>query len=232
MNRILYSGTRNASSWALRAWLGLREAGVSFEEVIVDIRVPQRFDNLAAIARFSPPGAVPVLVDDGVVIYDSLAIMEYANELGHGKLLPSGVRARAHCRSLLAWQHSGLSNICPRLSFEASFYAEKRAMTPEEQAGAARLFAVWERELDDSGGPFLTGRLSLADLAFVPTIQRLSTHMPSLDTWPRARRWVSRMLALDSVSQWLEEAYALPEVRLADYDEPIALATCQSLAKP
>ena len=105
-------------------------------------------------------------------------------------------------------------------------------MTPEEQAGAARLFAVWERELDGSGGPFLTGQLSLADLAFVPTIQRLISHMPSLEAWPRASRWVARMLALDSVSQWLEEAYALPEVRLADYDEPIALATCQSQAKP
>lgn len=232
MNRILYSGTRNASSWALRAWLGLREAGVPFEEVIVDIRVPQRFDNLAAIGRFSPPASVPVLVDDGVVIYDSLAIMEYANELADGKLLPSDVRARAHCRSLLAWQHSGLSNICPRLSFEASFYAEKRPMTLEEKVGAARLFAVWERELDASGGPFLSGQLSLADLAFVPTIQRLSTHMSSLEMWPRASRWVSRMLVLDSVSQWLEEAYALPEVRLADYDPPVALSAFPSPAHP
>lgn len=217
MKRILYSGTRNASSWALRAWLALREAGVPFEEIVVDIRVPQRFDNLAAIAKFSPPGAVPVLVEDDIVIYDSLAIMEYANELADGKLLPPGIRARAHCRSLLGWQHSGLSNLCPRLSFEASFYADKRAMTPEEQRGAARVFGVWEQELADSGGPFLTGRLSLADLAFVPTIQRLTTHMPSLAAWPRASRWVERMLARESVSGWLAEACALPEVRLDDY---------------
>lgn len=217
MKRILYSGTRNASSWALRAWLGLREAGVPFEEITVDIRVPQRFDNLAAIAKFSPPGAVPVLVEDDVVVYDSLAIMEYANELAHGKLLPSEIRARAHCRSLLAWQHSGLSNICPRLSFEASFYVEKRSMTPEEQQGAARVFAVWEKELADSGGPFLTGKLSLADLTFVPTIQRLTTHMESQAAWPRARRWVERMLTLESVSEWLTEAYTMPEVRLDDY---------------
>ena len=74
MNRILYSGTRNASSWAFRAWLALREGGVAFEERIVDIRRPQRFENLAKIATFSPPGAVPVLVDDETVIYDSLGI--------------------------------------------------------------------------------------------------------------------------------------------------------------
>src|SRR5690348_10148370 len=57
MNRILYSGTRNASSWAFRAWLALKEAGVDFEERIVDIRKPQRFENLARIQAFSPPGA-------------------------------------------------------------------------------------------------------------------------------------------------------------------------------
>lgn len=217
MKRTLYSGTRNASSWAMRAWLALREAGVPFEEIIVDIRVPQRFDNLAAIAKFSAPGAVPVLVEEEVVIYDSLAIMEYANELAHGKLLPAEVRARAHCRSLLAWQHSGLSGTCPRLSFEASFYAGKRAMTSEERQGAARVFSVWERELADSGGPFLAGGLSLADLAFVPTIQRLTTHMEGQEAWPRAHRWVGRVLGLDSVSEWLDEARAMPEVRLDDY---------------
>src|SRR5689334_4872936 len=103
MSRILYSGTRNASSWALRAWLALREAGVEFEERVVDIRRPQRLANLAKIAEFSPPGAVPVLVDGDTVIFDSLAIMEYANELGGGRLLPSDPKRRAHARSLLAW---------------------------------------------------------------------------------------------------------------------------------
>lgn len=82
MARVLYSGTRNASSWAFRAWLALKEAGVGFDEEVVDIRQPQRVDNLARIRRFSPPGAVPVLVDDDALIFDSLAIMECANELG------------------------------------------------------------------------------------------------------------------------------------------------------
>jgi len=219
MKRILYSGTKNASSWAFRAWLALREGGVSFEEVVVDIRVPQRYENLAAIGKFSPPGAVPVLVDGDVVIYDSLAIMEYANELSGGKLLPGEVRPRAHCRSMLAWQHSGLSNICPRLSFESSFYANRRKMTLEERAAAGRVFGIWEKELADSGGPFLMGQLSLADLAFVPTIQRLGSHMESLAEWPRARSWVERMRGLESVSEWLGAACRLPEVMHDEYYE-------------
>ncbi|MEO8672378.1 MAG: glutathione S-transferase N-terminal domain-containing protein, partial [Tahibacter sp.] len=82
MQRVLYVGTKNASSWSLRAWLALREQGIDFEERLIDIRRPARYAELAKVAAFSPPGAVPVLVDGDVVIYDSLAIMEYASEIG------------------------------------------------------------------------------------------------------------------------------------------------------
>lgn len=217
MNRILYSGTKNASSWAFRAWLALKEAGVEFEEQVVDIRGPQRFQNLACIGAFSPPAAVPVLVDGGVVIYDSLAIMEYANELCHGRLLPEDAKKRAHARSLSAWQHSGLSGICARLSFESSFYPDRRRMTEVEREQAQRIFDVWQSELQQSGGPFLLGTLSLADLAFVPTVLRLTSHTDNLDQWPLLGGWVERLLSRAAVRQWLDIANALPVVRLDDY---------------
>lgn len=221
MTRILYSGTRNASSWAFRAWLALKEAGIAFDEEVVDIRRPQRLPNLERIRSFSPPGAVPVLVDDGIVIFDSLAIMEYANELAGGALLPRDVRERAHVRSLLAWQHAGLSGLCPRLSFESAFYPDRRAMTEEEIADATRIFDVWEAELVHSGGPCLSGVLSLADLTFVPTVVRLHAHAQQsaldLARWPRAATWMQTVLARASVREWMDEARTLPPVRLEDY---------------
>jgi len=217
MTRTLYSGTRNASSWAFRAWLALKEGGLPFEEEVVDIRRPQRIANLERIRAFSPPGAVPVLVDDGTVIFDSLAIMEYANEVAGGRLLPDGVRERAHARSLLAWQHAGLSGLCPRLSFESAFYPDRRRMSDEERSDAARIFSAWEQELDQSGGPFLCGDLSLADLAFVPTLVRLQAHGPELDRWPLAAAWRETLLARDTVREWMDEARTLPPVLLDDY---------------
>lgn len=220
MTRTLYSGTRNASSWAFRAWLALKEAGVAFDEEVVDIRHPQRLGNLDRIRTFSPPGAVPVLVDEGTVIFDSLAIMEYANELGGG-LLPADIRERAHARSLLGWQHAGLSGICPRLSFESAFYPDRRTMTDDEVAGAARIFEAWEAELAHSAGPWLCGALSLADLAFVPTVVRLHAHLPrsgmDLSRWPRTAAWMEALLGRDSVREWMEEARTLPPVRLEGY---------------
>ena len=217
MNRILYSGTKNASSWAFRAWLALKEQGIEFEERVVDIRKPQRLANLARIAEFSPPGAVPVLVDGDAIIYDSLAIMEYANDLGDGSLLPADIKLRAKTRSLVAWQHSGLSNLCPRLSFESSFYPDKRPMSSEEAADTRRLFDVLEETLQRSDGPFLTGALSLADLAFVPTLIRIMSHEPDSDAWPLTGTWYEQLLRRDSVKEWMQEASGLPPVLLDGY---------------
>lgn len=209
MSRVLYSGTKNASSWSFRAWLALKEQGIEFEECVVDIRKPQRLDNLARIAKFSPPGAVPVLIDGDAVIYDSLAIMEYASELGAGSLLPTDMKLRAQARSLVAWQHSGLSNLCPRLSFESSFYPDRRAMSFDEVTDTKRLFDVLEMALQHSGGPFLVGALSLADLVFVPE--------PDSGARPLTQAWYKLLMSRDTVQEWMQEAISLPPVLLDGY---------------
>ncbi len=217
MPRILYSGTKNASSWAFRAWLALKEANAEFEEIVVDIRPPQRFSNLKKIAEFSPPGAVPVLVDGATVIFDSLAIMEYANELCDGALLPQEVLTRARARSFVSWQHAGLSSICPRLSFESFFYPDKRAMSLDERHQATGIFSVWEQQLESSGGPYLFGALSLADLAMLPSALRLTSHMEDLKQWPGVSAWTAALLSRSTVKEWLLDAKQQPVVPLGDY---------------
>jgi len=212
VTRTFYSGTKNASSWAFRAWLALKEADVPFDEVVVDIRMPQRLANLAKIGEFSPPAAVPVLVDGDTVIYDSLAIMEYANDLSDGRLLPGDLRMRAHARSLASWQHAGLSGLCPELSYESAFYPDPRPMSEDEMPDCNRIFGVWEQDLARSNGPSLVGELSLADLCFVPTVLRLTAHLPSLESWPLSMDWTNRLLDRPSVREWMAEARPLPPV--------------------
>jgi len=213
MARILYSGTRNASSWAFRAWLALREQNIDFEEQVVDIRRPQRWKNLAEIGEFSPPAAVPVLVDDGFVIFDSSAIMEYANELGDHSLLPKDLKLRARARALVAWQHSTMGkSICPGLSFESSFYPDKKQLSANEIASAEKIYALWEKELLDNGGPYLVGSYSLADIALVPTVVRLKTHHPVSDAHPLTAKWVDRLLARPPVDEWLAAARELAPI--------------------
>jgi glutathione S-transferase len=201
----------------MRAWLALREQNIEFEERVVDIRKPQRFKQLAMVGEFSPPAAVPVLVTDTTTIFDSSAIMEFASEHGEQSLLPNNLQLRARARSFVAWQHSGLSNICPRLSFESSFYPDRRALIDEEISDCNRLFATLENELSTNGGAYLFGQLSLADIALVPTVIRLDAHNPGLDAWPLTKRWFETILSRETVCEWLDEARPLPHIWFDDY---------------
>jgi glutathione S-transferase len=74
------------------------------------------------------------------------------------------------------------------------------------------VFQVWEQDLLRSGGPYLVGELSLADLCFVPTVIRLVTHAPSLERWPLATAWTKLLLERAAVKEWLNEARSLPPV--------------------
>lgn len=204
----------------MRAWLALRHAGVDFIEEVVDIRRPQRFANLANIATFSPPAMVPVLVDGETVIFDSLAIMEYANDVAGGALLPGDLRARAQARALMAWQHAGLSSICARISFESAFYPLKRPLTDTERAECGRLFDHVEHLLGVSGGPFLFGAISLADLVLVPTVVRLTRHDLELAAWPRAMAWTAALIEQPAVAEWMREADTLPPIWFDEYLTP------------
>lgn len=213
----LYSGTRNASSWAMRAWLALREAGVEFDEEVVDIRRPQRFANLARISDVSPAASVPVLVVGDEAIFDSLAIMEYANDRCGGNLLPADPIERARARSIMAWQHAGLSSICSRISFESAFYPAKRRLTNEELEECGRLFRFLEAVLASSGGPWLFRSITLADLILAPTAVRLSRHLPESADWQVARNWMGALLNRGSVKEWMTDADRQPHIWFDDY---------------
>ena len=73
----LVIGNKHYSSWSLRPWLLLRARGVDFDEVVVPLDTPEFHARIAAL---SPSRRVPALLHDGVTIWDSLAICEYADE--------------------------------------------------------------------------------------------------------------------------------------------------------
>ena len=80
MTLALHIGNKNYSSWSMRPWVLLRQAGIEFDEVMV------RFDSFdsssgfkQSIGKVSPAGKVPALVDDGFVVFKgSLAREEVA----------------------------------------------------------------------------------------------------------------------------------------------------------
>ena len=134
----LYVGNKNYSSWSMRPWVLMKQAGIAFEEVMV------RFDSFDVDSAFkkrlrevNPLGKVPVLVDDGFVIWDTLAIAEYlAERFPDKQLWPTDTKARARARSVCAEMHSGftaLRNHCP-MNIEASL-SETGRLIWRDQAG-------------------------------------------------------------------------------------------------
>jgi glutathione S-transferase len=210
MSIVLYIGNKNASSWSLRAWLALREKGVMFEERVIDLYASDRNKQLA---RVSPTNQVPVLLHDDLVVTDSLAIMEYANEAFDGpSLMPEDVRERARARSLMAWMHSGFVALRKGMPFEGTFHRAPVAAPDEAVRDAARAAEAWERTLQRSDGPYLFGQLTLADLTFVPVIRRLRAHHFPLAHYPRTFLWANELMSRPSVQDWMREAEALPPV--------------------
>jgi glutathione S-transferase len=204
----LFVGNRNVSSWSMRAWLALREKGLSFEERLIDLGNPRRG---AELRRLSPAGRVPILVAGALTVFDSLAIMEYVNEAFPGPaLLPADPAARGRARSLLAWMHSGMTELRTHVSFEKTFLPEPIVAPPSALAEAETLASAWEAELSRSGGLWLFGALSLADLTFAPVARRLRACRFDLSRWPRARAWLDALWERPSVREWMGDAERLP----------------------
>ena len=223
----LYIGNKNYSSWSMRPWVLLKQSQIPFEEVMV------RFDSFEAGSRFkatilavNPTGKVPALVDEGLVVSDTLAIAEYlAEQFPEKQLWPADKAARARARSVCADMHSGFTALrshCP-MNIEASL-ADTGALLwrdqPALRTDVARLVALWDGLLKTYGGPLLFGDFCIADAYFAPVCMRLSTY--ALPVRPSIAAYVARVKALPSVKAWMDAA--LKEQDFLDFEEPYRLS--------
>jgi glutathione S-transferase len=219
----LYIGNKNYSSWSMRPWVLLTQAQIPFEEVKV------RFDSFEADSTFkkaigpvNPAGRVPVLLDGGFAVWDTLAIAEYAAEkFPEKKLWPQDVKARARARSVCAEMHSGfgaLRSNCP-MNIEASLPDAGRLIwrdKPAVRADVNRLVQMWSELLNEHGGPMLFGQFTIADSYFAPVCMRLKTY--GLPVPQEISAYIDRVCALPGVAAWINDALA--EKDFLDFEEP------------
>ena len=214
----LYIGNKNYSSWSMRPWVLLKQAGIAFEEITI------RFDSFDADSEFrkktssvSPAGKVPVLDDEGVVVWDTLAIAEYlAERFPEKNLWPQDVAARARARSVCAEMHSGFGALraaCP-MNIEADLTATGLLIwrdKPAVRSDVARIIAMWRDLLEVHGGPLLFGEFGIADAFFAPVCMRLKNY--GLPVPEDIAAYVARVCALPSVKAWMEDALAENDFR-------------------
>jgi len=211
---VLYIGEKNVSSWSMRAWVALTFKGVPFQERTILLGDDK---DRAHRRKVSPTGKVPVLHHGGIVIPDSLAILEYLEETfpppAHPALWPEPPRLRARARWLAAAMHSGYPKIREGMSFNLCFLPEIPPAPPEALAESRELLSLWEQVLaepDRGGGPFLCGAFSGADVMFATAAARLRAFGVSTADWPGARSWIAAVLDAPPVKLWMDAARALP----------------------
>jgi glutathione S-transferase len=218
----LYIGNKNYSSWSLRAWLLLTQLGIPFDErrLRLDSGAGSLFKR--TLLERAPTGRVPLLVDDGFAVWDSLAIAEYVAERFPDRgVWPADARARARARCVCAEMHSGFGALRDRfpMNIEASLPEIGPQVLREQPAVAAdvaRIEAMWSEALAASGGPFLFGAFSAADAFYAPVCSRLQTYAPPLGA--TSVGYVKRIQALPSMRAWCEAARA--EHDFVEEDEP------------
>ena len=222
----LLIGNKNYSSWSMRPWVLLTQAGIAFDEVYV------RFDSFDANSTFkkvlqdvSPTGKVPLLLDGDLAVWDTLAIAEYlAEQYPQHNLWPQDRAARAQARSICAEMHSGFTALrgsCP-MNIEAHL-PEIGALIwrdkPAVRADLHRIASMWTDLLSAHGGPMLFGQFSVADAYYAPICMRIKTY--ALPVPEAVAAYVDRVCALPGVRAWV--AGALAEKDFRDFEEPYRL---------
>jgi glutathione S-transferase len=217
---ILVIGNKNYSSWSMRAWVALRAFDIPFKEVRVLLDQP---DTKANIQHYCAAARVPVLIADGLAIWDSMAICEYAAERFPDKSLwPRDAARRAMARSIVAEMHSGFGALRYAMSFNVQYTMHGRGRTPAAAADIARISQIWETcQLQFGREGFLFGDFSIADAFYAPLVVRFRTFGVTLA--PSLQAYCERMLAHPAVARWIEDALAETE-RAAAHDEEIDAA--------
>ncbi|HRN84655.1 MAG TPA: glutathione S-transferase family protein [Hyphomicrobium sp.] len=217
-NYRLVIGSKHWSSWSLRPWLAMKQANLDFDEVRINLRAPNKKE---LILSHSPAGKVPVLWAGDLMIWDSLAILEYiAEQHPDAGLWPSDRAARAIARSVSAEMHSGFQALrehCPM-----KFLSQDLRDTHDEavEADIRRIVALWKdcRQRFGAEGPFLFSRFSVADAMYAPIASRFRTYVKDLAPFGddgTAAAYIDALFALPAMKAWERGA----EAERAEYAE-------------
>ena len=218
----LVIGNKNYSSWSMRPWVLMKGLDLRFEERVLSFKLGLSAGFGEAVAPISPARRVPVLIDDGFAVWDSLAIVEYLHDkYPRHAVWPTDLRQRARARSICAEMHAGFGALrthCP-MNIEASL-ADAGAAACARHEGVrrdlARIDEMWTDALSDSGGPFLFGPFGAADAYFAPVASRIRSY--ALPVSGAALAYVDRVLAAPGPAAWI--AAALAEHEFIAEDEP------------
>lgn len=201
----LHITNKNYSSWSLRPWVLMRVVGIPFDERLHPL---EPAGDWRALRALSPTGKVPVLVDGDVVVWDSLAIVEYLHEHFPG-VWPADATARAWARSAAAEMHSSFGTLRTQCSMSCGVRVRLTTVGPDLQRDIDRVASLWATGLARFGGPWLAGAsFTAVDAFFAPVAFRAQTYGLALPEVAAA--YAARLRELPAMREWYEAGVAEP----------------------
>ena len=216
----LIIGNRAYSSWSMRGWLALKQAGLEFEELVVPL-FDEAWEKRREGDEFAPSlGKVPILWDEECVVWDSLAIIEFcADRVGRDRFWPEEESARAMARSMAAEMHSGFSAIRRELPLNVRKNFGSVALSNEVEAEVVRILNLWAQARARFGGTgeYLFGEWSAVDIMYAPVVTRFVTYGVAVP--PFAATYMDAVLHRADIVEWIELAQDEPWV-IEQYERP------------
>ncbi len=200
MSLKLILGNKNYSSWSLRPWIAMRQAGLAFEEEVIPLYEPGSAEKMA---KYSPTGKVPVLIDGDMVIWESLAILDHlADRFPKTQWWPSDPAARALARAVSAEMHAGFVPLRKHCPMNMRRVRKRRELTTEVDNDVRRIEKIWTecRGRFGQGGAFLFGAFSNADAMYAPVVSRFFSY--GIGVGAAAEEYMAAVMALPAFKEW------------------------------
>ena len=209
----LIIGNRAYSSWSMRGWLACKQCGDEFEELVVPM-FDADWEERREGDEFAPSlGKVPILWDGDIVVWDSLAIIEFlADRYGTALYWPEDEGARAMARSMSAEMHSGFGNLRRELPMNVRKSFPPKLLTEPVREEIDRILQLWAQARARFGGTgnFLFGDWCAVDMMYAPVVTRLITYGVAIPNF--AAVYMKSVLSHPDVAEWIDKAQDEPWV--------------------
>jgi glutathione S-transferase len=174
-------------------WMA-QECGVPYEHIQMDFLTDTKTDAFKAI---NPNGRVPVIDDDGLIIWESMAINLYLAKKYGGDLAPKNAAEEAHANQWSFWVMTEVEK--PLLN---AWFARIGMMgMTKDEALAMKYFEELRRPLDVLNAHLakheyiLGNRFTVADLNVACVLNWASAGRFSLADWPQVEAWLGKCAA-------------------------------------
>eukprot|EP00756_Hemistasia_phaeocysticola_P062251 Hpha_TRINITY_DN5683_c0_g1::TRINITY_DN5683_c0_g1_i1::g.50688::m.50688/K04097/HPGDS; prostaglandin-H2 D-isomerase / glutathione transferase len=211
----------NIQGVAEKVRLALKVSGVEFE----DVRV--KMDEWQAMKPKTKYGQLPLLEIDGKEYAQSGAMLRWAGKLGDGSLYPSDAESVLRIEEVMGladdmqreWTPAFYMGLKPAkmghydITDEAKAGLIKRMRTEFAEEALPRYLGHFTKFIEQNGGKFLAGELSIADLQVLPFFARFASgdldHIPadSLEKFPAVTQWMERVRAVPAIAEWYSQKH-------------------------